>query len=136
MEGNIIWLKEYPYYVIPNKTIIDDDDNIITVGYSRCELISDTTYNTGCYGLEDGLIIKYNKFGNRLWSNHVGSKDAAEIIDISINRKKELTFLLNVLRDTIGKYDNITFQSGGMHDPYGGSKYIFKNKRKWRIDMV
>jgi len=125
-EGNIIWLKEYPYYVTPNKTIIDDNDNIITAGYSRCELISDSTYDTGCYGLEDGVIIKYNKFGNILWTNHLGSKDDDEIIDISINKKKELTFLLNVLRDTIGKYDNITFQSGGMHDPYGGSKFIFK----------
>ena len=133
MEGNILWLKEYPYYVTPNKTIIDNDDNIITVGYSRCELISDSTYDTGCYGLTDGVIFKYNKLGNIMWSNHIGSKDDDEIIDISINKKNELALLLHILRDTIGKYDNITFQTGGIHDPYGSSKFVLKIKENGEL---
>jgi len=104
-EGKISWFKEYPSSFTPNKTIIDADDNIITVGYS---------------------IIKYSKNGNILWSKHVESNYANDIINISVNKKKELTFLLNLSRDTIGKYDNITFQAGGVHDPYGSSKFIFK----------
>jgi len=132
--GTVVWLKEYPYYVNPKKTFVDPDDNMITIGSSRCQLITDSVYQTGCYGLSDGWIIKYNSAGNRLWSSHIGSRADDEIKDITMNDKGEYVFSLS-MGDTIGHYDDLTFQPGGPSCTYGGSSFIVSmdenGKLKW-----
>ncbi len=125
-NGKAIWLKKYTTYVTINKSIIDNEDNIIVVGSSYGEnLMLYDNDSIGNYGNMDGIIIKYDKLGNILWCNHIGSWSNDGIMDVSTNNKNEILFSF-WMQDTIGKYDNNIIQTGSINCLNNESKFICK----------
>jgi hypothetical protein len=124
-DGKMAWYREYPYYIVPNKSIIGQDDQVITVGSYGCAVSADSTFGSGCYGRADGIIIKYDRLGNILWTNHIGSKADDEIMDVSLNDNRELTLTV-AMGDTIGRYNGTALQAGGQRCIYGGSSFVVR----------
>lgn len=125
-SGNPLWLLIYSdYYFAPEKTVVDLNHHVITVGSSRWSnpmLDGSRRIEIGNYGGADGIIVKYDASGDFIWAEHIGSTGYDKINDVSVNGKNQLSISM-WFSDTLGKYQDYTIQSNGVYGPYD-SKFI------------
>ncbi len=74
------------------KVAIDANRNIIAVGSTYCRLgISSTgAFQEKNKGMLEGMMIKFDVVGNRIWATYLGTAYDDQIIDVAVNATKQI----------------------------------------------